>query len=165
MRETITRTDNIAKIHPIMDRLAGFKATEQTRLGSALSDLARTVRARGIVIVISDLLDEEDAIEKGIQQLRFGGSEVVVFHVMDHYEIDFPFEGTVNFVGLEKMEPMKTNPAAIRRSYLEAMNAFRQRVRGICDRSGSHYVLANTRFPLAEMLGGYLAFRQKAAAR
>ena len=165
MRETMTRTDNIAKIHSIMDRLAGFQATQQTRLGSALSDIARMTKARGIVVVISDLFDDEEAFEKGVQQIRFGGSEVVVFQVMDPYELEFPFEGIVEFIGLEETLRMKTNPAAIRKSYLESMNAFRQRVRGICDRSGSHYVLANTRLPLGEMLSGYLAFRHKVAAR
>jgi uncharacterized protein (DUF58 family) len=165
MRETMTRTDSIAKIHTIMDRLAAFKATQQTKLGSALSDIARMARARGIIVVISDLFDDEDAFEKGIQQLRFGGSEVVVFQVMDPYELEFPFEGIVDFIGLENTDRLKTNPAAIRKSYLESMNTFRRRIQGICDRGGCHYILANTGLPLAEMLSSYLAFRHKVAAR
>ncbi len=165
MRETVTRTDNLAKIHPIMARLAAFQASRQTRLRFALGDIARMTKARGIVVVISDLFDDEEAFEEGVRQIRFGGSEVVVFHVMDPYELDFPFEGIVEFVGLEETFRIKTTPAAIRKSYLEAMNAFRLRVRGICDRSGCHYVLANTGLPLGEMLGGYLAFRHKVAAR
>jgi len=165
MRETMTRTDSIAKIHAIMDRLAAFKATQQTRLGAALSDISGMTKARGIVVVISDLFDDEDAFEKGIQQIRFGGSEVVVFQVMDPYELEFPFEGIVDFIGLENTERLKTNPAAIRKSYLEAMNTFRRRVQGICDRSGCHYILANTGLPLGEMLSSYLSFRHKVAAR
>jgi hypothetical protein len=148
-----------------MARLAAFQASQPTRLGAALSDIARMTRARGIVVVISDLFDDEAAFEKGIQQIRFGGSEVVVFQVMDPYELEFPFDGIVEFVGLEEALRTKTNPAAIRKSYLESINAFRRRVQGICDRSGCHYVLANTRLPLGEMLSGYLAFRHKVAAR
>jgi len=165
MRETLTRTDNIAKIHPIMARLSAFQASQRTRLGSALSDIARMTKSRGIVVVISDLFDDEEAFEKGVRQIRFGGSEVVVFQVMDPYELEFPFEGIVEFIGLEEMPRIKTNPAAIRKSYLESMNSFRRRVQGICDRNGCHYVLANTGLPLGEMLGGYLAFRRKVAAR
>jgi uncharacterized protein (DUF58 family) len=165
MRETMTRTDNIAKIHTIMDRLSAFKATEQTKLGSSLSDIARMVKARGIVVVISDLFDDEEAFEKGVRQIRFGGSEVVVFHVMDSYELEFPFDGTVEFIGLEGALRLKTNPDAIRKSYLESMNGFRKRVQGICDRSGCHYILADTSHPLAETLSSYLAFRHKVAAR
>jgi uncharacterized protein (DUF58 family) len=165
LRETMTRTDNLAKIHPIMARLSAFQAGQPTRLGSALSDLARMIKARGIVMVISDLFDDEEAFERGIRQIRFGGSEVIVFHVMDPYELEFPFDGTYEFVGLEGGSRMKTSPASIRKSYLQAVKDFQRRVHEICDRSGCHYVLANTRLPLAEMLGGYLAFRHKVAAR
>ncbi len=135
----MTRTDNIGKIHSIMHRLAAFKATEQTRLGPALSDVARMTKARGIVVVISDLFDDEVAFEKGIQQLRFGGSEVIVFHVMDPYELEFPFDGTVEFIGLEGANRLKTNPQAIRKSYLDSVNEFRKRMQLVCDRSGCHY--------------------------
>jgi uncharacterized protein (DUF58 family) len=165
MRDTMTRTDNMGKIHTIMDRLAAFKATEHTKLGAALSDVARMTKARGIVIVISDLFDDEEAFEKGIQQLRFGGSEVVVFHVMDPYELEFPFDGIVEFLGLEGGERIKTTPDAIRKSYLDGVNAFRKRVQGVCDRSGCHYILANTGIPIGETLSSYLAFRHKVAAR
>lgn len=165
IRDTMTRTDSIAKIHPIMDRLASFQATQQTKLGTVLSDVARMTKARGIVILISDLFDDEDAFERGIQQFRFGGSEVIVFHILDPYEIEFPFQGTVEFIGLEQDLRMKTNPAAIRKSYLDSMNSFRKKVLEICERNGSHYVLANTGHALSETLSAYLAFRHKVAAR
>jgi uncharacterized protein (DUF58 family) len=165
MRDTMTRTDNLAKIHPIMDRLAAFKASQETRLGPALSDIARMTKARGIVVVISDLFDDEVAFEKGIQQIRFGGSEVIVFHVMDHYELEFPFDGIVEFIGLEGGARLKTNPQGIRKSYLEGVNGFRKRMNEVCDRAGCHYILANTKTPLSEMLSSYLAFRHKVAAR
>jgi uncharacterized protein (DUF58 family) len=165
MRDTMARTDNIAKIHPLMHRLAAFKATQPTRLGPALSDIARMTRARGIIVVISDLFDDEAAFEKGIQQIRFGGSEIIVFHVMDPAELEFPFDGTVEFIGLEGANRLKTNPQAIRKSYLASINAFRKRMQEVCDRAGCHYILANTKLPLGEMLSSYLAFRHKVAAR
>ncbi len=115
-------------------------------------------------MIFSDLFDDEDAFETNIRKFRFGGSEVVVFHVLDKAELEFSFEGMVEFKGLEGIAPIKTNPAAIRKSYLEAINSFCKRIRAICDRNGSHYVLANTGLPLGEMLSGYLAFRHRVAA-
>ena len=165
VRERITRTDNPGRIHHIMDRLAAFQATQRTGLGVALADLARQLKARGIVILISDLLAESDeALTTGLRQLRFGGSEVIVFHVLDPHEIDFPFTGTIEFEGLEGDPLIKTQPAAIRKSYLDAFNAWQKSVRAACDRNGCHYVLANTGHSLAETLSGYLAFRQKNSA-
>ncbi len=160
IRERSARTDNAGKIHEIMHRLAGVKAEAATDLGAALHELAATASRRGIVIVISDLFGDEDAFQKNVEHLRFQGNEVIVFHVLDPYEMEFPFTGTVKFVGLEGAGDTETSPASIRKSYLENFNAFRARIRTICGRSSSHYVLCDTAVPLAETLGQYLAFRQ-----
>lgn len=165
IREHMRRTDNPGKIHEIMARLAGFESSESTSVARALTDLASTLRSRGIVIVISDLFDDEEGFQKGIERLRFQGSEVIVFHVLDPYEIEFPLTGTVKFVGLEGAPEIQTSPQAIRKSYLKEFNEFRTRVRHICERSGCHYILANTGEPISETLSGYLAFRQNARQR
>jgi uncharacterized protein (DUF58 family) len=164
-REYLPRTDNFGKIHHIMDRLAAFTASEKTDLGAAMTELGRIARRKGIVVVMSDLFDDEEGFERGLQLLRFGGHEVIVFHVLDPDEIEFPFTGRVQFVGLEGAPTLETKPAELRRSYLAEMNAMRQRMRSACDRTGSHYVFANTGTPLAETLSGYLVFRQKVCAR
>jgi len=165
IRETVQRTDNLGKLRNIMNRLAAFETRETTHLGNSLNDLAQMVRSRGIIIVISDLLDDEDSIEKGIQRLRFGGSEIIVFHVLDAAELEFRFEGMVEFVGLEGGSRLKIAPADLRKSYLQAFGDYRQKIQGICSHAGCHYVLANTQKPLAETLSSYLAFRHKVTAR
>ena len=66
----------------------------------------------------------------------------------------------MRFVGLEGAGTLETTPAALRKSYLETFGAFCRRVREICGRCSSHYVLCNTGVPLAETLSEYLAFRQ-----
>jgi uncharacterized protein (DUF58 family) len=164
-REYIPRTDNLGKIHHIMNRLAAFEATQKTNLGAAMSDIARIAKARGIVVVLSDLLDDEEGFERGLQQLRFGGHEVIVFHVLDPDELEFPFKGRMEFIGLEGAPTLETSPADIRKSYLKEMDAMRQRMRRACELTGSHYVLANTGQALAETLSGYLVFRHKVTAR
>ena len=165
IREHMKPTDNPGRIHEIMTRLAGFQGVAGTKLGQVLQDVASMAKFRGIVIVISDLFDDEEGFQKGIERLRFQGSEVIVFHVLDPYEIEFPLTGTVNFLGLEGAPNMQTSPQAIRKSYLKEFDEFRKRVRGICDRSGSHYILADTGVPLSETLSEYLAFRQNAHQR
>jgi uncharacterized protein (DUF58 family) len=159
--ETVERTDKVAKIGHIMERLAAFEAKGATNLGNSLNDAARILKARGITIVVSDLLDDENKFEEGLQRLRYGRGEVIVFHVLDPYELEFPFDGMVEFIGLEGTAKVKVAPADLRKSYLKAFNEYLQRVRSICDRAGAHYVLADTKKPLAETLSGYLAFRHK----
>jgi uncharacterized protein (DUF58 family) len=160
-QEYIPRTDSMGRIHHIMNRLAAFEGTEKTNLGVALSDVARTAKSRGIVVVFSDLYDDEKGFEQGLQQLRFGGHEVIVFQVLDSAELDFPYKGRIEFMGMEAGPNLETNPADIRKSYLKEVNAMLARVRLACETCGCHYVLANTSHSLAETLSAYMVFRQR----
>jgi uncharacterized protein (DUF58 family) len=165
MKSYIPRTGNLASIHNIMGVLAGFNPTAQTSIGPVLHDIAGQVKRKGLVILISDLFDDEEKILEGIQHIRFGGSEVIVFHVMDPFEIDFPFTGMVEFDGLEMAEKIMTRPREIRKSYLREVQAFQQRIREGCERNNVHYTLVNTGHALNEVLSGYLAFRLRTTTR
>ena len=159
VRDYAPRSDNLATIHNLMARLAGFEPKEQTNIAAVLHEMARQIRRKGLVIVISDFFDDEAKVLEGIQHLRFGGNEVVVFHLMDPYELEFPFTGQVEFDGLEGIDKIQTCPAEIRKSYLREVDAFRQRLREGCERNNCHYTLVNTAQPLHEVLSAYLAFR------
>jgi len=165
VRDRFERTDNAGRIHEIMNRLAAFEAGEGTDTARVLNDLAAVLRSRGIVVLISDLFDDEEGLQTSIERIRFQGTEVIVFHVLDPYEIDFPFQGTVKFVGLEGGPRVEAMPASIRKSYLQAFGDFRTRMRALCDRCSCHYVLCNTGVPLHETLSEYLAFRRNHLAR
>ena len=159
-REHLPRTNNLAKINAICSVLSAFNPTEPTAISETLDDLARTTRRRGIVILISDLFDDEEKVVRGIQHLRFVGHEVIVFQVLDPYEVSFPFNGTVEFIGLENQGRMLTRPAEIRKSYIEEFGAFLERMRLACERCGATCVRVTTDQPWADVLTAYLATRQ-----
>lgn len=159
VRRHVPRTGNLGSIHNIMTTLAAMQPTARTDVAGVLHRIASTVPRRGIVILISDLFDDEQKILDGVQHLRFVGHEVIAFHTLDPCELEFPFEGMVEFDGLEVAEKLLTRPSEIRRTYLREIESFRKSVREGCERNRSHYVLVNTAQSLAEMLGGYLAFR------
>jgi uncharacterized protein (DUF58 family) len=161
VRQFVPRTSNSGSIHNIMTTLAQFNPAEPTRIGAVLHEAAQQIRRRGIVILVSDLFDDEEAVLDGIRHLRFGGSEVIVFHTLDAYELEFPFAGTVQFEGLENSGILKTRPHEVRRSYLREMQAFCDRLRAGCEAYHTHYVQVNTSHSLGEVLSGYLAFRRR----
>jgi uncharacterized protein (DUF58 family) len=165
MRDYSPRSDNMATIHNVMARLAAFEPKAQTSIAAVLHDMARQIRRKGIVVLISDFFDDEEKVLEGIQHLRFGGNEVVVFHVMDPYELEFPFNGLVEFDGLEGVPKILTRPAEVRKSYLREVEAFRLRLRDGCERNNCHYTLVNTAQPLHEVLSAYLAFRLRTTTR
>lgn len=161
VQKFIPRTGNLNSIHNIMNTLAAFQPEQATSIGPVLHQIAQTNARRGIVILISDLFDDEQAILDGIQHLRFGGHEVIVFQVLDPSETDFPFKGNVEFLGYESTGRLTTRPNEIRKSYLANFNAFLGRVREGCEKNKVHYVQVNTAHPLHETMTGYLAFRLK----
>lgn len=165
IKNFIPRTGNLASIHNIMKTLADFQPTQTTSIAPVLHQIARTNPRRGIVALISDCFDDEQAILDGIQHLRFGGHEVILFHVFDHHELEFPFKGNVEFIGFEETGRQTTRPNEIRKSYLAALNAFIDTIKFGCEKNKVHYVQVSTHHPLHETLTGYLAFRQRTTTK
>ena len=165
VKGSIPRTGNLASVHNIMNLLAAFEPRDQTNIAAVLHDVATQIRRKGIVILISDLFDDEEKILRGIQHLRFSGSEVIVFHTMDPFELDFPFQGMVEFEGLENIPKITTRPKDVRKSYLREIEAFRTRIREGCERNNVHYVLVNTGIAIHEVIASYLAFRLRTTSR
>lgn len=160
IREYLPRTDNLQRIQHIMDRLAAFHATGGTRLGTALQQVSREAKRRGLVIIISDLFDDEEGLAQGLERFTFSGHEVIVFHTLDPYELTFPFDGTWEFKNLEGADRIKISPDDYRKAYLKNFDEFQARVRRVCEKFQAHYLLVDTGKSLAETLSGYLAFRQ-----
>ncbi len=165
VRHYVPRSGNLASLHNIMRTLAAFKPTQETGIGGVLHQVAGQIKRKGIVILISDLFDDEQKVLDGIQHLRFGGNEVIVFHTMDPYELQFPFTGIVEFDGLERNPKIMTRPREVRKTYLRELEQFQMRVREGCERNSTHYVLVDTGHPLHEVLSGYLAFRLRTTTR
>ena len=164
VRHHVPRTSTLAGLGDLMTVLASARPQHSTGIGDVLNGAAATIRRRGILLLISDLFDDEERTLAGLRRLRLGGSEVVVFHVLDPYERQFPFAGNVRFTGLEpaaRDAPLKTRPADIRRSYLDALTGFCDRMRDGCERHGCHYVPVDTGQPMHETIGGYLASRPR----
>src|SRR5205823_1341751 len=124
MEKYLPRTGNLASIHTIMNTLAAFEPAQSTNIAAVLHEVAGQIKRRGIVILISDLFDDEQSILDGIRHLRFSGSEVIVFHTLDPDELEFPFTGLVEFEGLESSGKLLSRPAEIRRTYLNEVEAF-----------------------------------------
>ena len=159
-RSYFPRTDKLSSIHSLMTLLSDFAPKHTTRIADVLHEMASQVKRKGIFILISDCFDDIDEVLQGIQHLRFTGSEVILFHVMDPAELTFPFKGNVEFHGLEATGKLMTRPAELRKSYLQEVNAFISKLRSGCELNGCNYVQVNTAQPWHEVLCGYLATRQ-----
>ncbi len=163
MRDFAPRSNSKGTIHSIMSRLAAYQGAQRTDIAKTLHDLALQLRRKGIVIIISDFFDEEEKILEGIRHLRFGGHEVIVLHTLDVEELEFPFQGLVEFQGLENLPKVLTRPREIRETYKKVFGEFCTKLRRGCERNHVHYVQVNTGQPLAQVLSSYLTFRLRTA--
>ena len=116
------------------------------------------MKNRGFVILISDLLTDEEEFVRGIHQLVCAGHNVIVFQVLDHDELTFPYEESTRFTGLESDDELTTEPGRLRQQYLDALGKMIDRYRielGV----GVDHVLVDTSQPVGSMLASYLSAR------
>ncbi len=143
----------------ILRALSSLESGTRTDVVKPLSDLASHLTRKSLVILITDMLDDESRVISALQNLRSMGNDVITFHVMDNAELDFPFSEASEFVDMESNESFITSPAAIREAYLKNLNEFLDYCRKQCQGSGVDYCLVNTKNPLDEALSSYIAKR------
>ena len=145
----------------ILRTLAQIKSGKKTDAVKPLTDLAASLNKKSMVVLITDMLDDEEGIIKTLQTLRGMGNDVIVFHVMDDAELNFAFNEASEFVDMESNETFITTPAAIRKAYLERLNEFLSFCKKRCQSSGVDYCLLNTSEPLDAALSSYMSKRAK----
>lgn len=131
----------------------------RTNIGAVLSNFAHRMARRGVVMLFSDMLDKTDEFIAGINHLRYRGHNVVVFHMLDPFELEFPFKGTSRFIGLEEDGDVVTQPDRLRDNYLKELEKLISSIRDACTKAQVDYVLVNTADPIEHVLSGYLLQR------
>jgi len=146
--------------------LEGAKTRKQkTKIGSVLHELAGQLRQRGMVMIFSDLFDEPKDVIQGLREIASRGHDLVVFHVMDHDELEFPFERMTMFEGMEQLPELLCDPKSLRDAYLAEVNGFAEEIRKGCLAHRIDYVRVDTQNPLDVVLTSYLSARTARSKR
>lgn len=148
-------------LHAILQYLETIGPGARTEVSKPLHELAEQQRKRGFVVLISDLLDDPDAIVDGLRHFRYQNHEVMVFHVMDPRELDFDFSDLVEFEDMETGDTMLVASEAVREAYLENLERFKATLRRECGLLNIDYALLPTDQPLDFALFEYLAARAR----
>ena len=150
----------------LFQSLEQAQAREQkTRIGGVLHELAGQLRQRGMVMVFSDLFDEPATVIQGLREIRSRGHDIVVFHVMDHDELEFPFERMTMFEGMEQLPELLCDPKSLRDAYLAEVNGHAEELRKGCLSQRIDYVRVDTANPLDVVLTSYLSARAARSKR
>jgi uncharacterized protein (DUF58 family) len=165
IREQLPATSSTGRLRSMIELIASHQPDHGTDTQTLFSQIAPRLQQRGLVILISDLLTDVDELVKGLQRLRYTRHDVIVLHVLDHDELNFPFDDNTLFEGLETPgNELLADPQALRDSYLRIMHEYIRKVRTACANQRVDYQLLSTHDSLDAGLSAFLAARMHRSA-
>ena len=159
VRTTVPLLTKRSHLNSIVNAIDQSEPRHKTDLGKIMAQAAESYPRRGMVMVISDLFADREGTLRGIRLLRQRGHDVLVFHILDDDELDFPFTGATRFEGLELPRSLTCNPRALREGYLASLDRYLEQVRRGCASYGADYALIRTSDPLDAALAKFLSNR------
>ncbi len=145
----------------MLDRMEAIEPGKQTNISHTFHNLAEHIKRRGLIIVISDLFDDPKEVMRGLSHFRHKRHEVLLFHVFDQAEIDFPFQQLADFVDMETNQRLQVDPRYVREEYIRQINAFMDQYRKDCSEMKIEYCATHTGVPYDTMLTEYLGRRAR----
>ncbi len=161
VRLRIPPSNSPGHLKNVLEQLERIEPSGETGIARALHAVAESTRRRGLIIVVSDLIDDQAQVMNALNHFRHDRSEVVVFNVFDTAERDLPFDGLVDFLDLETGQKMQVRADVVRDDYRRKFEAFVHRYRQDCAASRVDYQLVTTDTPFERMLAAYLDRREK----
>lgn len=152
VRESLPASTQPAQFDRLMQRLERHAPRATSQLGMLLERQAAQLKRRSVVLLISDLLEDEAPLFRGLQRLAHRGHDVRVLHVIDPAEQDFPFETATEFLGLEQTGSERTHAPSIRAAYRAEFERFLSTTRRRCRELSVDYQPARTDAPAEQVL-------------
>ena len=150
----------------ILAQLSRLQPTGTTDLPHCLGQVAAMLKHHSLIMLFTDLLPDAsgnmdpDAVIASLARLRHGGHDVIVFHILDEAEVNFPYDGAMQFEDAETGETIAVDATGFRQDYLNQIEEFRNTYRDGCNRLRIDYVPLDTSMPFDKALTEYLQQRQ-----
>ena len=167
----LTFRDEVVKMIPprasqghlklLLTELEATKPASATATGKSLTGLAERVKRRGLILLFSDLMDDPKSVIKGLKHFRHRQHEVVVFHILDPYELNFPFKQESGFVDMETGRELLTQPWEIADVYRKRVAEWTEGYKRLCQENRIEYVQLSTETPYDLALLRYLEKRRR----
>ena len=145
----------------ILQKLEDIEPGEKTSISPALHAIAERMKRRGLVILISDLMDDPKALIDGLKHFRHRQHEVIVFHILDPREVDLDYKDEIEFEDLESGRKLRLEPAFLREQYTQDVAAWIDRLNRSCRNHQIDYNLLQTDTPYDQALTAYLGKRKR----
>ncbi|MBN1942154.1 MAG: DUF58 domain-containing protein [Phycisphaerae bacterium] len=153
------------QLRAMIHAMSAAETTRKTSLESVAHTMAEKISRRGLVCLISDLFAETEGVIRALEHFRHRGHEVLVLHILDEDELEFPFQGNTQFLGLEGLGRVNVQPRALREAYLKEVHEFCHEVQRKCIAGRIDYKRISTSDSLDVALCAFLAARAAAARK
>ena len=124
----------------LLSHMEQSKPGSKTNIAQALHHSAEGISKRGLVIVISDFMDDPNAVMGGLRHLRHKGHEVIVFHILDRLELNFDFNERIKFIDKETGDEITTDPWHITKQYNEHFKQHCDFIKNACGQNKIEYI-------------------------
>jgi uncharacterized protein (DUF58 family) len=161
IRTSLPPKSRRSQLGTMLSVLANLKPSGQTDVAACLHHLAAMIRSKSLVMVFSDLLTDPEPVLHSIHHLRHRGNEVILFHILDEAEVNFPFEGLIEFEDVEAEGKLTIDARGMRPDYLSAIEEFRGFYKRECAIANIDYVPIDTSISFDKALMEYLLQRQR----
>ncbi len=161
IRNFIKPSSTRSHFHYLIENIENLETEKDTNIGETLHKIANLIKRRSLIILISDLFDDQDAVIKGLAHFKHRHHEVIVLHVLDKAEIDFPFENFKDFIDMETNERIPVDGQAIRNAYTRVFNQFLSFYQKACSERNINYTRAVTQTPFDYFLYNFLQLRSR----
>ena len=159
VRAHIPASRRTAQLSSILAEIERVNPAKETEFRKPLRFLAEFLKRRGVIIVISDFYDEAANIVAGLKALKAKGNDILAFHIMDDFELKFPFEETAQFEDMETRKKLHVIPEYLRTQYLQILSGHMEQLRKELSGTQIDYTVMDTSKPLDAGLFAYLAAR------
>ncbi|MBD3673934.1 MAG: DUF58 domain-containing protein [Planctomycetaceae bacterium] len=160
LRNSLPPKSKRTQLGNLLALLAKAQPSGKTELAANLKRIGAMIRTRSLLMIFTDLLTDPDEVIASLRQLRFAGHDIILFHVLDEAEVNFPFEGMVDLKDPESEENLILDADGMRSDYIDAVEQLRNRYKKECLSIGADYVPLDTSMPFDKALLEYLSQRQ-----
>ena len=161
IKKSIVPRSTKGHLNLLLSEMEKIKPKKNTNIANALHQCAEKIQKKGLVILISDLMDNRQEILTGLKHFLYKGHEVILFHVLDPKEINFNFNDRIRFKDMETGQEIITDPRQFKKNYQKKINELINFYQKNCGQHSIDYMTVSTDQSLDIALTEYLIKRQK----
>lgn len=160
IKDCLTPKSSRRQLSNMLALLSKLKPESETDVANSMKQLASMLRHQSLVMIFSDLLDDPEKIQDSLGMLKYGGHDVILFHVLDEAEVQFPFEGSLIMEDTEDGSELKVDGQSMKKEYCKAVEDYRNQYKKWCQSRRIDYVPLDTSMPFDKALLEYLLNRR-----